>query len=359
MAGLIEKIRQPSLSARERRQAILRFLFQFQSYFGLVVVFVLAIIFSPVRSDANLFLKPNNLINIVLYAAETGVLAVGMTLVILVAGIDLSVGSIMALIGVGSGALLMQNHDVTLPVLGTFTIGHWPAWAVIVLMLLIGAVIGFVNGWTSERFKVPSFITTLAMLSIARGLAHIWSEDNSIPLAYGAGGGDPLFRALGQPLGDTNIPVPAIVMILAALAIGFVLSYTKFGRHVYSVGGNPVAARLSGISVSRVRIIVFVLCGVFAAIAGMLHAARLNQGSPNESVGYELNAIAAVVIGGTSLMGGKGTIAGSIGGALILQILDNIMGLNNVNSNIQLVVKGLLVMGAVALQQLRPEEVEA
>jgi ribose transport system permease protein len=345
--------------SQNRRQAIVRFMFQFQSYFGLVVVFLLAVLFSPIRNETSLFLKPNNLINIVLYASETGVLAVGMTLVILVAGIDLSVGSIMALIGVGCGALLMQTKEVTLPILGTFTVGHWPALAVMILMLLIGMLIGFFNGWTSERFKVQSFITTLAMMNIARGLAHVWSEDNSIPLAYGQGGGDPFFRALGQPFAGTDIPVPAIVMLVCAVVVGLMLTYTTFGRRIYSVGGNPVAAKLSGINVSRVRIIVFILCGMFAAIAGMMHAARLNQGSPNESMDYQMSAIAAVVIGGTSLMGGKGTIAGSIGGALILQILDNIMGLNNVNSNMQLVVKGILVIAAVALQQLRPEEVEA
>jgi ribose transport system permease protein len=354
-----DQVTNPPATLRSRRQDIIGFLFRFQSYFGLIIVFLLAIFFSPVRNDANLFLKPNNLLNIVLYASETGVLAVGMTLVILVGGIDLSVGSIMALVGVGAGVLLMQNHDVTLPILGTFTIGHWPAVAVIALMLVIGLVIGFINGWSSERFKVQSFITTLAMLSMARGLAHVWSADNSIPLAYGPNLGDPLFKGLGQPLGDTGIPVPAIVMLLSAFVVGLILTYTTFGRHIYAVGGNPVAARLSGIDVSRLRIIVFMLCGMFAAVAGMLHAARLNQGSPNESIGYELNAIAAVVIGGTSLMGGKGTIWGAIGGALILQILDNIMGLNNVSSNVQLIIKGLLVIAAVALQQLRPKEVEA
>ncbi len=342
-----------------RRRDIVNLIFRFQSYFGLIIVFLLAVLISPVRNDANLFLKPNNLLNIVLYASETGVLAVGMTLVILVAGIDLSVGSVMALVGCTAGVLLMQDNTVTLPILGTFTIGHWPAIAIILLMLIIGLFIGFINGWASERFKVQSFITTLAMLSIARGLAHVVSADNSIPLAYGPNLGDPLFKALGQPFANTGIPVPAIVMILGALIVGLALNFTAFGRHVYAVGGNPTAARLSGINISRLRIVVFMLCGMFAAIAGMLHASRLNQGSPNESIGYELNAIAAVVIGGTSLQGGKGTIWGSIGGAIILQILDNIMGLNNVSSNVQLVVKGLLVIAAVALQQLRPEETEA
>lgn len=361
MDGLTDRTASASGASRapDRRRDILNFLFRFQSYFGLIIVFLLAVLISPVRNDANLFLKPTNLLNIVLYASETGVLAVGMTLVILVAGIDLSVGSVMALIGVTAGVLLMQDHEVTLPIIGTFVIGHWPAIYVILLMLLIGLVIGFINGWSSERFKVQSFITTLAMLSIARGLAHVVSADNSIPLAYGPKLGDPLFKAIGQPLGDTGIPVPAVIMLLCAFIVGLALGTTAFGRHVYAVGGNPTAARLSGINVSRLRILVFMLCGMFASIAGMMHAARLNQGSPNESIGYELNAIAAVVIGGTSLMGGKGTVWGSIGGALILQILDNIMGLNNVSSNVQLVVKGLLVIAAVALQQLRPAEVEA
>ncbi len=342
-----------------RSREIINLVFRFQSYFGLIIVVLLAILISPVRNDANLFLKPNNLLNIILYASETGVLAVGMTLVILVAGIDLSVGSVMALVGCAAGVLLMQDNPVTLPIVGTIIIGHWPAIAIILLMLIIGLLIGFINGWASERFKVQSFITTLAMLSIARGLAHVVSADNSIPLAYGPNLGDPLFKALGQPFAGTGIPVPAIVMIVGALVVGLALNFTAFGRHVYAAGGNPTAARLSGINVSRLRVFVFMLCGMFAAIAGMLHAARLNQGSPNESIGYELNAIAAVVIGGTSLQGGKGTIWGSIGGALILQILDNIMGLNNVSSNVQLVVKGLLVIAAVALQQLRPEESEA
>ncbi|MBX3081904.1 MAG: ABC transporter permease [Anaerolineae bacterium] len=359
MDGLSDRTQNPTTGTSNRRRDIINFLFRFQSYFGLIIVFLLAILISPVRNDANLFLKPNNLLNIVLYASETGVLAVGMTLVILVAGIDLSVGSIMALVGCAAGVLLMQDHDVVLPILGTITVGHWPAIVIILSMLLLGLIIGFVNGWASEQFKVQSFITTLAMLSIARGLAHIVSADNSIPLAYGPNLGDPLFKALGQPLGDTGIPVPTLVMLISALIVGLLLSLTSFGRHVYAVGGNPTAARLSGINVTRLRIVVFMLCGMFASIAGMLHTSRLNQGSPNESVGYELNAIAAVVIGGASLQGGKGTIWGSIGGALILQILDNIMGLNNVSSNVQLVVKGLLVIAAVALQQLRPQEAEA
>jgi ribose transport system permease protein len=162
-----------------------------------------------------------------------------------------------------------------------------------------------------------------------------------------------LFDIIGERINGV-FPVPAIIMFLVAIIMSLILSYTAFGRHLYAIGGNQVAARLSGLAVSRIKIVAFMLSGFFAAMAGILHAAQLNQGSPNEAVGYELNAIAAVVIGGASLAGGKGTIAGAIAGAFILGILDNMLSLNNVNSNIQLVTKGLLVVAAVALQQVRP-----
>ena len=138
-----------------------------------------------------------------------------------------------------------------------------------------------------------------------------------------------------------------------------VLRYSAFGRYLYAIGGNQTAARLSGVAVSRVKITAFMLCSLFAALAGLVHAAQLDQGSPNEAVGYELNAIAAVVIGGASLSGGKGTVPGAIAGALILSIINNMLSLNNVDSAAQLVIKGLLVVGAVALQQMRPRTVEA
>jgi ribose transport system permease protein len=210
----------------------------------------------------------------------------------------------------------------------------------------------------SERFRIPSFITTLAMLSIARGLAHIWSSDIAVPISYGSGGGDPVFEIIGERINGV-FPVPAIIMFGVAIVVGLILRYTAFGRHLYAIGGNQTAARLSGLAVSRTKIAAFMLCSFFACLAGIMHAAQLNQGSPNEAVGYELNAIAAVVIGGASLAGGRGTVAGAIAGAFILGILDNMLSLNNVNSNMQLVTKGLLVVGAVALQQVRPRNVEA
>lgn len=319
------------------------FLFRFQSFFGLIIVFILAVIFSPVRNDTNIFLSQRNISNVTRDVAETGILAVGQILVILVGGIDLSVGSIVALTATGVAFLLMRDLVSAVPA--------------ILIILSIGLLIGWWNGWTAERFKIPSFVTTLAMLSIARGIAHIWSSDIAVPISYNAGGADPLFEVIGERINGV-FPVPAIIMFIVAIVMSLILHYTAFGRYLYAIGGNQIAARLSGVAVTRIKILAFMLCGFFAAMAGILHAAQLNQGSPNEAVGYELNAIAAVVIGGASLAGGKGTIIGAVAGAFILGILDNMLSLNNVNSNVQLVTKGLLVVAAVALQQLRPRGAE-
>lgn len=319
------------------------FLFRFQSIFGLVIVIALAVLFSPSRNGNNLFLGQRNLSNVARDVAETGVLATGQIMVIILGGIDLSVGSVVALTATGVAFLLMRDLI--------------PAIPAILLILGLGLAIGWWNGWTSERFKIPPFIVTLAMLSVARGVAHIWSSDIAVPLSYGAGGADPLFEVIGERINGV-FPVPAVIMFMVAIIMSLVLHYTAFGRHLYAIGGNQTAARLSGVAVSRIKIAAFMLCGFFAAMAGIMHAAQLNQGSPNEAVGYELNAIAAVVIGGASLAGGKGTIAGAIAGAFILGILDNMLSLNNVNSNIQLITKGLLVVAAVALQQLRPRSAE-
>ncbi len=314
-------------------------IFRFQPFFGLFIVIVLAIVFSPTRDDSILFLNQRNLSNVARDVSETGILAVGMLLVIIIGGIDLSVGSVVALTATGVAYLLMRDLV--------------PSYAAVTIILALGLAIGWFNGWTSERFRVPSFITTLAMLSIARGIAHIWSNDIAVPISYGEGGADPMFEVIGQRI-EGVFPVPAIIMFSVAIIMALVLRYSAWGRYLYAIGGNQVAARLSGLAVSRIKITAFMLCSFFAAMAGIVHAAQLDQGSPNEAMGYELNAIAAVVIGGASLMGGRGTIAGAVAGAFILGILDNMLSLNNVNSNAQLVIKGLIVIGAVALNQMRP-----
>ena len=318
--------------------------FRFQSLFGLFIVIVLAIIISPTRDDSILFLNQRNLSNVARDVSETGILAVGMLLVIIIGGIDLSVGSVVALAATGGAYLMMRDL--------------MPAYAAIAIILAMGLFIGWWNGWVSERFRVPSFVVTLGMASIARGLAVIWSNRIAVPLSYGEGGADPMFELIGYRI-EGVIPVPAIIMVGVATTMFLVLRYSAFGRYLYAIGGNQTAARLSGVAVSRVKITAFMLCSLFAALAGLVHAAQLDQGSPNEAVGYELNAIAAVVIGGASLAGGKGTVPGAIAGALILSIINNMLSLNNVDSAAQLVIKGLLVVGAVALQQMRPRTVEA
>lgn len=339
-AGPLTRLRHrlSSLLDGPRAQQFIGTIFRFQFLFGLVIVIVLAIAFSPVRNDTNLFLSQRNLSNVTRDVSETGILAVGMLLVIIIGGIDLSVGSVVALAATGGAYLLMRDHV--------------PAYAAIGLILSMGLAIGWFNGWVSERFRVPAFVTTLAMLSIARGLAVIWSNRIAVPLSYGEGGADPAFEAIGNRI-DGVVPVPAIIMLVVALVMAAILRYSPFGRYLYAIGGNETAARLSGVAVSRVKITAFMLCTFFAALTGIVHAAQLDQGSPNEAVGYELNAIAAVVIGGASLAGGKGTIAGAIAGAFILGILDNMLSLNNVDSAAQLVIKGLIVIGAVAIQQVR------
>lgn len=336
-AGAVQSQHQ---SARSRSfwSTVLRF----QSYFGLIAILVLSTLVSPVRDGRNIFLDPNNLLNIVRFASENGIIAIGMTLVILIGGIDLSVGAVMALCAVGAASFMMRDG------LGT------PA--TVALVLSIGAAAGMINGLVTTRLNIQSFIVTLAMLSIARGLASLWSGGYAIPLAFGteAGLAPQSFKALfagSISLGSINIPVQILYFLGVGVIASVALKRTAFGRHVYAVGGNETASRLSGVNVNRVKTIVFTVSGLLAGLAALLHAALVNQGSHIDGSGYELNAIAAVVIGGTSLAGGVGTVVGSMVGAVILSILDNILGLRNIPSEYQMILKGMLIVGAVLVQR--------
>ena len=315
---------------------------RFQSYFGLIAILVLSTLVSPVRNGHNIFLDPNNLLNIVRFASENGIIAIGMTLVILIGGIDLSVGAVMALCAVGAASFMMRDGLGTLPT--------------VALVLSIGALAGMTNGLVTTRFNIQSFIVTLAMLSIARGLASLWSGGYAIPLAFGmeAGLAPQSFKSLFAgtiTIGSINIPVQIFYFLGVGLIASMALKRTAFGRHVYAVGGNETASRLSGVNVNRVKTIVFTVSGLLAGLAALLHAALVNQGSHIDGNGYELNAIAAVVIGGTSLAGGVGTVVGSMVGAVILSILDNILGLRNIPSEYQMILKGVLIVGAVLVQR--------
>ena len=329
---------------REDSRRALDILLRFQSVFGLVAILVLAAILSPVRDGANVFLEPRNLLNIVRFASENGIIAIGVTLVILTGGIDLSVGAVLALCAVAA-AVFMTRYDLeTVPT--------------VLLVLALGTFVGIVNGLVTTRFNIQSFITTLAMLGVARGVASLWSGGYAVPLAFGDGVGlaPPSFKAIfaGQvSLLGLEIPAPVFYFLGVGLIASFLLRRTGFGRHVYAVGGNETAARLSGVNVDRVKVVVFAVSGLLAALAALLHAALVNQGSHIDGNGYELNAIAAVVIGGTSLAGGVGTVVGSMIGALTLSILDNILGLRNVQSEYQAILKGVIIVLAVVVQRQR------
>ena len=330
----------PQPGLRRAGSAVLRF----QSLFGLAAILLLSAILSPVRDGHPVFLAPDNLLNVIRFASENGIIAVGMTLVILTGGIDLSVGATLALCAVGAAACLMRYH---------LSVG-----ATVALMLALGGLVGVVNGIVTTRFRVQSFITTLAMMSTARGVASLWSGGYAIPLAFGTDAGDasPLFKSLfaGQVVVfGLGIPAQLFYFVGAGALATFLLNRTGFGRHVYAVGGNAVAARLSGVAVTRVQITVFAVSGFLAGLAALLHAALVEQGSHIDGSGYELNAIAAVVIGGTSLSGGVGTVVGTMIGALILSILDNILGLRNVQSEYQAILKGIIIVLAVILQRKR------
>lgn len=314
------------------------------SFIGLVVVFLAASIIC-VRGGDNLFLSLENLANVARSISENGIIAIGMTLVILLGGIDLSVGAIVGLTATAVADLLVQQG--------------MSMWASMGIVLLIALAFGMFNGVISTKLGIQPFIVTLASMSMARGLARFWSGGIGIPIAYGTtpGTADPGFSFFASRVMQTDtfygIPAPVICFFVVAIIFSVLLKYTRFGRYVYAIGGNETSAFLSGIKVDRIKIVIFMLCGLLAGFAGCIHAAQLRQGSPNDGNSYELNAIAAAAIGGTSMAGGKGTIIGAVVGAFILGILDNMLGLKNVNNNLQMIVKGLIIIIAVVLQRER------
>lgn len=331
----------PGTEQRRHRFQIPEKFFALQSYVALVLVFLAAIAFSPRRNGEIVFVNSENLLNIVRATSEIGIIAIGMTFVIIIAGIDLSVGSVLGLCATGSASLLMVNQMGVLPT--------------VLIILAIGAAFGAAQGLITAKLGIQAFIVTLAGLQIARGLARIWSGGQGIPIAYGDGPGTApdAFALLNSRTFNGTVPIPALIFAAVAIIAILVIRNTVFGRQIYALGGNERAARLSGVPVVRVKIIVFAICGLLAALAGIIQAGQLNQGSPNAGIGYELDAIAAVVIGGTSLMGGVGTVAGTVAGALLIGVLKNILALNNVDSNIQLLITGAIIIVAAGIQTFR------
>lgn len=303
---------------------------------GFIGIFIMCIIFSPVSSKGNLvFLKFDNLTNVLRQVSEIGVISVGMTLVILTAGIDLSVGSILALAATTTAFGIMDWQ------LGFFL--------TVVLGLLVGSAAGFINGALTSWGKIQSFIATLAMMTAARGFALFISNNNSRNIGFGEGAAPESFRIFTTSY--LGIPFPVFIFIIVTVIFAIMLRKMRLGRHIYAIGSNEEAARLAGLRVNWIRTAAFVFSGLLAGLAGIIHAAQLYQGNPNDGVGFELDAIAAVVIGGTSLMGGKGTMEGTFAGVLIIGLLSNILGLHGVQKDFQLMLKGAIIVLAVLLQE--------
>jgi ribose transport system permease protein len=303
----------------------------------LIALFVLCLIIG-LLSDK--FFTVSNFWNVLRQISVNICLSVGMTLVVLMAGIDLSVGSVLALCGAITAGLFKmgielpsQNLYIGFTLLGASLAG-----------VLTGALLGFFNGFVITRFKVPSFVATLAMLTVARGLTMLWTKGFPI-----SGLGEQFaYMGTGWFLG---VPVPVwISAAVVALAV-FLSDNTKLGRYIYAIGGNENASLLSGININKVKIIVYTIAGALAAVGGLMVTSRLDSAQPNAGTGYELDSIAAVVIGGTSLSGGKGSIWGTVLGAIIIGVLNNGLVLLNVSPFWQQVVKGFVILLAVIIDK--------
>ncbi len=295
----------------------------FLKRFGLLLVYALLGLGLSLLSDR--FLTGANQINILRQATISGIVAIGMTLVILTAGIDLSVGSILALSAVITADLLKQGMPVLLAIF---------------IALGIGALMGMVNGLIIARGKIPPFIATLGMLTVGRGLTLMYTQGKPFT------GLPETFRFIGTA---SIGPVPMPIVIAAALftLVAVVLSRTRFGEYVYLIGDNPVAARLAGVNTSRMIVFVYMISGMCAALAGLILIARLDSAQPVIGVGYEFSAIAAVVVGGTSFSGGEGTLFGTLLGTLLIETLSNGLNLLNVSQLWEQVIKGVVI--AIAL----------
>ena len=303
-----------------------------------LVALLLMIIAMMFLSDH--FATSDNLFNVLRQVSVNVCISVGMTMVILTGGIDLSVGSILALSGAVAAGL--TRDGVAFPSMDLFV--GITFWGGILAALLIGAILGMINGVMITTFKVPPFIATLGMLTIARGLTMLYT--GGFPIT-GLGKG---FEYVGTGW-FLGIPMPVWIALIVVVVFAFVMRHTIFGRHIYAIGGNERASEISGIKVNKVKLLVYTLAGTLAGLAGLLVTARLDSAQPNAGASYELDSIAAVVIGGTSLSGGKGSIVGTIIGALIIGVLNNGLVLLGVSPFWQQVIKGIVILAAVILDK--------
>lgn len=369
-------------------------------YWGVAIVFIAGILLSPVATDGtNIFLEAGNLTDVLRQVSIIGIMAVGMTLVILIAGIDLSVGTVMAL-GSTLVAMLLtlkgwsnaavvaipamtgvtfvvcfmalrplitpripgQRGKLATGIIGAALAAFVCFWSigqletgfgvlgVIIAAASVGLIIGATSGLIVAKGGLQPFIATLATMVAVLGAARLMAgQDQSVYAVYTGVNATEHFDILRASIG--GVPVPGFIFLGVVLVFSVLMSKFRFGRHIYAIGGNEAAAHLAGINVARVKVIVFSLSAMLSCIAGVLYAAQYRLGKPDAGTGLELDAIAAVVIGGTNLMGGRGTVPGTLAGVLIFGLLSNILQLNNIDGNTQLVLKGAIIVAAVLLQE--------
>lgn len=394
----------------------LRLLMRTKLYWGLAVLILFGALTSPLSSKGNnIFMSLGNLTDVLRQVSVTGIVAVGMTLVIFIAGIDLSVGSIMALGTVICAMLLTQegwtaasmfgvpatgavlfaiiaaavlflqinlkrksddpkhktvNRTLSIAVAGAVAIGvmfwlssqvenKFGVIAVLIAVPCVGIVMGTINGALIVYGRLQPFIVTLAMMVGALGLARVTAgQDTAVFPVYTGTNATEAFEMLRGLLWGF-VPVPGLFFLSILLIVYLATRYTTYGSYLLAIGGNEEASRLAGINVARNKIVTYAIAGGLSTLAGVLYVAQFRQGKPDAGLGLELDAIAAVVIGGTSLMGGRGAIMGTFVGVLIFGFLSNILQLNNIDSNTQLILKGIIIVAAVLLQEGRIEEIFA
>ncbi|MBC3012843.1 MULTISPECIES: ABC transporter permease subunit [Staphylococcus] len=294
-------------------------------FIGLILLIIVVSILNPS------FLDLSNLLNLLRQISINGLIAFGMTFIILTGGIDLSVGSILALSSAFIALMITSGVD---PIIA------------LIIGVLIGFVLGAVNGLLVTKGNMAPFIATLATMTIFRGLTLVITDGNPITNL----GDSYLFQLFGKGY-FIGIPVPAVTMIIVFVILLIILQKTTFGRHTYAIGGNEIAAKISGIKVNKIKILIYGISGLMSALAGGILTSRLNSAQPTAGTSYELDAIAAVVLGGTSLTGGKGRIVGTLIGVLIIGVLNNGLNLLGVSSFYQQVVKGVVILIAVLIDR--------
>lgn len=302
-------------------------LVKYKSLIGLVVLVGLVSILNPA------FLSTKNILNILRQTSVNAIIAAGMTFVILTGGIDLSVGSILAISGAVCASIMVNGQNMILAV---------------IISIVIGGLVGCINGFVIAKGKLQPFIATLATMTVLRGVTMVFTDGK--PITLGSGEIAIKFSKIGGGA-IFGIPTPVIIMIVVFLVSAYILSNTKMGRYTYALGSNEEATKLSGLNTDKIKIWVYTISGILASMAGIILTSRLYSAQPTAGNGYELDAIAAVVLGGTSLTGGKGKITGTIIGALIIGVLSNALNMLDVSSYYQMVVKGIVILIAVLLDR--------